>query len=237
MNSIIARAALIGAALALCACATESVSEPSTPDIQKRELAQLSAGGGIAGYDFFATIDGQYKRVGTLLVIEDAAGGGYAEETEYWRFDPLGLDALEAGEIAAFDVGFVGKRKRYRQWLADHFEDGTGSWVAWTVNRQFNLATDPTVVWNSPDEGHVLYELEGRGWNKGEGRRVTYYLEFDFNIGEAFPGMSWYIDYDDFEAWQTSRGDDDRMYEVRLRRNSVLEQTPYGVGYELKTIK
>lgn len=236
MTSIVTRAALIVASLALYACAAESVSEPSTPEVQQRQLSQLSAGGGIACYDFYASIDGTNKRIGSLLVIEDAFGGGYDEETEYWRFDPLAIDDLAAGDIAEIGVDFIGKSKSFDGALVDHFEADTGEWQAWNVNRLFDLATDPTFVWNDPPAGHVLYRMEGRGWGKANGKKITYYLEFEFT-GQAYPEMSWYIDYDDFQSWQEARGDDNRIYEVRLNHATNLQQAPFGVGFELKTIK
>lgn len=233
----IAHFALIATAMSLAACANQSVSEPSSPDVQQRQLGQLSAGGGIAGYDFYMTEGGVPKRVGSLLVIEDAGGAGYFDETEYWRFDPLALDSIETGDVDTIEIDFIGKSKSFDQALVDHFEDGTTAWTAWNVNRLFDLASDPTIVWNEPANGHVLYTMEGKGWGKAEGKRITYYLELDFNIGEAYPEMIWYIDYDDFQAWEMARGADTRAYEVRLSHGTELQQTAVGVGYELKTIK
>lgn len=235
----IAPFALVALAVSLAACASESVTEVTTPDVQMRQMTQLSAGGGIAGYDFFATIDGVYTRFGTLLVIEDASSPstGYYDETEYWRFDPVALDVIESGDVDQIDVDFIGKRGSFDQKLADHFESGTSTWTAMSINRLFDLSPDPTVVWNDPAQGHILYTMEGRGWGHQGNRFITYYLELDFASAPGVPEMVWYIDYEDFQWWQASRGDDKRMYEVRLTNDSQLNQTAAGVGYELKTLK
>lgn len=239
MQNFTYRSLAVVASLFLCACAAESESVPSTPEIQRVQLSQLSAGGGIAGYDFYADIGGVRTRIGALLVVEDAdnPAAGYEEETEYWRFDPAALDELATGGLSDIDIHYNGTWWWYSPYLANAFETGTEDFTAWQVNRLFNLGEDPVVVWNRPNEGHVLYTMEGRRWRKADGGYITYYLEYDFNNGEDWPEMTWYIDYTDFEIWQANRGDSPRIYEVRLTHDTDLRQTSVGVGYELKTIK
>jgi len=225
------------ASFCLMACSGESTSEPSTPALQSAKLSQVSSGGGVATYDF--EISG--VRVGTLLVTNGAfdAGSGYYDQQEYWRWDATWLRAVESGSVGEIDVGFVGTSNTWSPSLVSHFETGTSTWTAWEVNRLFDLQQTYSVVWNQPTNDQILYRLEADAWG-GVSGTITYYLKMDFNYGNPYPEMFWYISWNDYQAWLDSEAydaDNDGIYEVRLTDDTMLEQTLIGVGYELKTVK
>lgn len=227
--------------LAVSACSGESVTEGTTPPVQSKELAQLSAGGGIAGYDFFVDINGLPTRVGTLVVTNGAfdAGLGYFDQMEYWRWDAGSLATIETGAEQNIDVQFVGTSTVWDPTLISHFESGTGSWTAWDVNRLFNMGSNPTLQWNTPGSGKVLYTMEADAW-AGVIGTITYFLKMDFSGGYGYPEMTWYVDWLDFIIWADSEAadsDDDTIYEVRLTDDSDMSQAIIGIGYELKTVK
>lgn len=242
MNHTRITSLLAALALALTAgCADESTSAGSTPDIQSRDLAQLSAGGGIAGYDFYIDIGGLATRVGTLIVTNGAydVAQGYYDQMEYWRWDPTVLADIETGAISDIDVDFVGTSSSYSATLVGNFESGTGTWTAWDVNRLFNLSSIPSWQTNNPGQGRVLYTMEADAWG-GEVGSITYYLKMDFTQSLGYPEMYWYVSWIDFTLWADSEagdGDSDSIYEVRLTDDSDMTQTSVGVGYELKTVK
>ncbi len=227
----------LGLAAALSGCIDRSVSHPSTPDTQLAGFDQLSAGGGIAGFDFY--ISG--RRVGALLVtngLQDAADG-YYDEKEYWRWDGAALRQLEAGDVRTFHVDFVGTADKWDSSLVRNFERHTGAWTAWVVNRLFDVDQDAEVVWNDADDGRPLYHMRTSLWGELTGD-IDYYLRMDFQGPEAYPEMIWYIDYRHFLDWwaaEKSDDDDNGIYEVRLQEATSFRMTSMAVGHELKTLK
>jgi len=224
----------------LLGCQGESTTVGTTPEVQSRVLEQLSAGGGIAGYDFYIDIGGVSTRVGALIVTNGAfdEGSGYYDETEYWRWEAGALSAIETGSVDEIDVDFVASSETYDPTIIANFEAGTSTWTAWEVNRDFNLNKGKHVVWNDPPD-QVLYELEADAWG-GETGTITYYHLMDFTGGFGYPEMTWYIALDDYNRWVNSEfydGDDDGIWEVRLTDDTVFEQTSVGFGYELETVK
>lgn len=237
MKRTLSIAAVLLAGSCLAACTDGSVSQPSTPEIQSRQLAQLSAGGGAAGYDLYVGT----TRVGVLLVTNGAYdnGNGYYDQMEYWRWDPSSLIDLEAGDLDDISVDFVGTSETWSSSLAANFENGTSSWTAWEVNREFDLQSNYSVVWNQPSNNQILYTMEADAWG-GMSGSITYYLKMDFNYSNDYPEMFWYISYYDYQLWLNSESydeDQNGIYEVRLTDDSVMEQTTVGLGYELKTVK
>jgi len=233
--------ALFALGLLVSACTGESTTEGSTPEVQSKELAQLSAGGGIAGFDFYADVNGLSTRVGSLVVTNGAfdAGAGYTDQMEYWRWEPTALADIESGATTHIDVDFVGTSTVYDPTLVAQFESGTSTWTAWDVNRLFNLSSLPTVEWNDPGAGEVLFTMEADAW-AGVVGTITYYLMMDFGGGLGYPHMTWYVDFFDFVLWADSEAadsDSDSIYEVRLTDDSAMVQTPIGIGFELKTVK
>lgn len=238
------RSSLFSIVVAACGlllgCQGESVTTGTTPAIQSATLDQLSAGGGIAGYDFYIDIGGISTRVGSLLVTNGAydVAQGYYDETEYWRWEAGALAAIETGGVSDIDVDFVGTSETYDATLVGNFESGTETWTAWQVNRNFQLNKSQALVWNDPPN-QVLYRLEADAWG-GEPGSITYYHLMDFSDGYGYPVMSWYIARDDYARWVASEGrdeDSDGIWEVRLTDDTVFEQTPFGLGYELQTVK
>lgn len=228
---------LFGLAAALTGCNDRSVSEESTPALQRASFAQLSAGGGIAGFDFY--ISG--RRVGTLLVTNGAYDeyDGYYDEKEYWRWDQPALDQLAGGSVSRFDVDFAGTSDKWDSRLVRNFEQGTDRWTAWVVNRQFDLQNDAEMVWNDADNGRPLYHMRTNLWGELTGS-IDYYLKMDFTLGNGYPEMTWYIDYADFRNWlfaEKTDDDDNGIYEVRLEEATSFRQTSAAYGYELKTAK
>lgn len=225
------------ASLCLAACTGESYSTASTPKLQSQKLAQVSAGGGAAGYDLYAG----GVRVGALLVTNGAydIATGYYDQMEYWRWDPSSLVDLEAGSLDDIDIDFVGTSTTWSASLVANFESGTSTWTAWEVNREFNLQSNYSIVWNQPSNNQILYRMEADAWG-GMSGSITYYLKMDFNYGNAWPEMTWLISYSDFQLWVNSEfydEDQNGIYEVRLTDDSLMEQTTVGLGYELKTVK
>lgn len=241
-------ATLIAVSVLAFGCSDESTTVGSTPDIQSRELSQLSAGGGIAGYDFYIDINGLPTRVGTLIVTNGAydQGQGYYDQMEYWRWEPGSLADIESGTITQIDVDFVNTSATYDPTLVANFESGTGQWTAWDVNRLFDLSSTPSLEWNNPGAGEILYTMEADAWAGATSgpnplQTITYYLKLDFsNPYNDYPEMYWYISLADYTAWTESEQydeDSDGIYEVRLTDDSVMTQTTVGLGYELKTVK
>lgn len=225
------------ASLFLMACSEESTSNPSTPQLQSMTLAQVSAGGGASGYDLYYS----GVRVGALLVTNGAfdAASGYYDQMEYWRWDSSSLVDLADGDLDDIDIDFVGTTTTWSTSLVANFENGTGTWTAWEVNRLFDLQNNYSVVWNQPTSGEILYRTDADAW-AGVTGTIRYYLKMDFNYGNAYPEMFWYVSYSDYQRWLQSEaydGDNDGIYEVRLTDDALLEQTTVGVGYELKTVK
>lgn len=238
--------ATIGAACGLLVgCQVGQKSVGTTPEIQSMELAQLSAGGGIAGYDFYI---GSTK-VGALLVTNVltagagdtvAAGNGtsYTNQTEYWRWDAASLASIDAGAESTITVDYYDESEFTNPDSVANFESGTGTFEAWTVNRNFSLDKQTTVQWNNPNNGDVLYRLEADAWG-GETGSITYFLLLEFDSGAVYPDMTWFVANDDYNRWQNSEytDGDSGAYEVRLTDDSVFQATAVGVGYELATIE
>lgn len=242
MSRMTTALSLIAAVGLLTGCESGSQTVASTPQIQSMRLNQLSAGGGIAGYDFYMLIEGVSTRVGTLLVTNGAFEEGpdpeYVDEMEFWRWEPGALADIESGGVDEISVDVFDTSETFDPAIVANFEDNTG-WTAWTVNREFTLDKRAEVVWNNPGAGRVLYELEAAAWG-GESGTITYYHMMDFSGGFGFPEMTWYIASDDYNRWVHSEiGDEDdgSIWEVRLTSSTVFEQTSVGAGYELATVK
>lgn len=233
------------ASLALVACSPQSgVSEAQTPDIQKRALAQLSAGGGTAGYDF--AIDG--TRVGTLLITDGSFGatgncevaGNYCDQQEYWRWDQAALDGIAAGNVTDVDVIYVGDVTSWSEaaqpgGLVDNFEDGTTNWTAWRVGRLFNLDATKTYTSNNATTNRWVYEMLAP-WENGE-TPITYYVELDFPAASGyFPAMTWYVKWSDYQRWKgevDADGDgsaDDGVWAVQLTEDSDWSRITSGIN-------
>lgn len=228
---------MIGLAALFAGCVDRSVSHESSPEVQRAAFEQLSAGGGIAGFDFYIG----FRRVGALLVTNglEFTEGGYYDEKEYWRWDQSALDDLAAGDVTSFSVGFVGTADKWDSRIVDRFESGTNRWTAWVVNRLFDVNGEPQVVWNDPDGGRPLYHMRTDLWGDLTGS-IDYYLRMDFSGGAPYPEMTWYIDHRNFLDWlaaEKSDDDDDGIYEVRLEEATSFRQTSVAVGHELKTLK
>lgn len=243
----------------LLGCSEGSVTEGTTPAVQSKVLEQLSAGGGIAGYDFYIDANDNDmldpgERIAALLVTHDVYGGAsddcddpvnptYCNETEYWRWEAGSLANVQAGSVPDINVDFVGTSDTVDPVLIDNFELGTGTWTAWEVNREFELDSNYSMVWNAPPN-QVLFRLEAAAWGslgeKNPGMTITYFHLMDFTGSAGYPELSWLISAEDFHRWQDSEASDDddgSIYEVRLTSDTVLEQTAYGFGYELTTVK
>lgn len=247
--------ALFAVGLMTAACAEGTTTVETTPEIQSRQLAQLSAGGGIASYDFMV---GETK-VGALLVTEaifDANNGaldatlgrycsdGICNQMEYWRWDEDSLGTIQAGLSGAISVTVNGTSETYSASIVTAFEADTDDFRTWDVNRLFDFSDASTFQFNSPPLGTVLFTVEATPWEGFEENvSVTYYLKMQFDLGsveQSIPEMTWYLDYGDYETWLAdsdySASTADEIYEVRLNNDSELSQTVYGLGYELKTL-
>ena len=227
--------------------------EPGTPVLDSRAQTQLSAGGGIASYEF--RVNG--TRVGVLLVNGDQSVGqaGYTEfDMEYWRWEAGSLAALETGGVTTVDVTEVRNIDSGDSAtdIWNLFDDTTTQgWTEWEINRDFDFSSTSSVHWNAPSLGDVLFTVEADGWDgfqDGAGETVTYFLKMTFG-SDPHPAMAWYLDYSDYQAWRADpdcpcadplpaacTGEDTDMYEVRLNESSVLTQTLLGLGFELKTL-
>lgn len=223
------------ASLCLMACSGESTSTSSTPATQSVTLAQVSAGGGASGYDLHYN----GNRVGALLVTGGTFGGQYADEWEYWRWDPASLADLADGDLSLLDIEVTDLSTSSWSEIVSNFESGTSTWTSWDISRSFDPQSQRIVEWNQPSNGVVLYRTDADPW-PGMTGTVRYYLKLDFNYAQSYPEMTWYVRYSDYEAWQQSPNydpEDTGLYEVRLRDDGTLNQTVAGVGYELKTVK
>lgn len=227
----------IGLAAALAGCIDRSVTETPAPETQLAGFDQLSAGGGIAGFDFY--ISG--RRVGALLVTNGVfdEDEGYYDEKEYWRWDTQSLGQLAAGDVRRFSVDFVGTTDKWDSRLVDNFERKTSGWTAWVVNRLFDVDQEAEMVWNDADNGRPLYHMRTSLWGELTGD-IDYYLRMDFSGPDVYPEMTWYIDYRHFLDWwaaEKSDDDDNGIYEVRLEEATGFRQTSVAYGHELKTLK
>jgi len=228
---------LFGLMVAALGCNDRSVTDSSTPETQSAGFEQLSAGGGIAGFDFY--ISG--RRVGALLVTNGLsdADDGYYDEKEYWRWDQQALDQIAAGGVISFSVDFAGTADKWDSGLVHNFERNTEAWTAWVVNRLFDLNNESEVVWNDAENGRPLYHMRTNLWGALFGD-IDYYLRMDFSLGDPYPEMTWYIDYRHFLYWleaEKTDDDDNGIYEVRLEEATRFRQTNVAVGHELKTAK
>ncbi|MCA9539478.1 MAG: hypothetical protein KC620_11360 [Myxococcales bacterium] len=239
MRHALAHLTLFASVLALSACAPESAKDaknlPPPPSLESLQQAQVSGGWGFSIYHF--EVDSVH--VGSLLVTNGAYGGSYADEVEYWRWEPSALADLGAGLVSHVDVDYRATAATWDSGLVStEFETGTGTWTSWEVNRLFDLAPSATIVWNSPAQSKYLYRLEADAWG-GESGTITYYLSLDFSAS-SIPEMYWYISAVDYGLWRRSEKNDDDsdlIYEVRLTSDTELDATAVGVGYRLKTLK
>lgn len=223
----------------LASCGGESEFAGTEPDVRSAPMAQLSAGGGIAGFDFYIDIESVRTRVGSLIVTNGAynSAAGYDDNREYWRWEADVLDDIETGAIDEIEVDVFDTSETYDSTITANFESGTGTWTDWVVNRSFTLNKTAQALWNNPANGVILYELEAAAWG-GESGTITYYHVMDFSGNLGYPEMSWLIAQNDYDAWVDSElGDEDtgEIWEVRLTSNTVFENVALGVGYELTT--
>lgn len=244
----------IAAACGLMAgCQGGSKTVASTPEIQSIELSQLSAGGGIAGYDFYVGLE----KVGSLLVtnLEGFEVGElvgtygkteYYNQVEYWRWDTDALDDIRYGAVGQMTVSFVGDSEGFDATLVANFEALSSGAVAWQVNRLFTVGgpEDTEVQRTLPGtNGQALYGLEGEAWGDSGGT-ISYFMKMDFVAGQTVPEMTWYIEPgDSYTRWLASNardGDTDK-YEVRLgsetQPETVLTLEDVGKGIELATVE
>lgn len=247
--------ALFSTGLLAIACADSDGAGP-TPDIQSKELPQLSAGGGIAGYDFgWTNGSGEFERFGTVLVTADISddrgtpgdpSDDIIEQTEHWRWDQDALDDIEADEVDynTFELQVVSQTEGWEEYSASELQDAlvahfdtteTQAWTEWSVNRQFTVAPGG-LEWNNPGAGSLLYTFEATSW-VSESSTITYFLKFDFSNPPAGSpvDLSWYVDAADYLIHQLSNPDDD-TYEVSPVDGNNFTQTSVGIMYELTPV-
>ncbi len=222
-------AALFALGLMTAACAEGSTTIETTPEVQSRQLAQLSAGGGIASYDFMVGA----TKVGALLVTEaifDAQNGtldtninrycsaGICNQMEYWRWDEDNLATIEAGLSGPIAVTVNGTSTTYSSSIVADFEANTTDFLTWDINRLFDFSDGSSVQWNAPPLGTVLLTVEATPWDgfdeawdlamagnplltEEQGESVTYFLKMQFDGVSAIPEMTWYLDYSTYNYW------------------------------------
>lgn len=235
---------LLLAALCFVACGEQDTTNTSTTPIERSVHAQVSSGGGVAGYTF--SVGG--TRVGTLLVTSDTVyGGSFAADREYWRWETNSLADIKNGDVDFIDVSAVETAASWSGAIAgspsllDNFEDTPPSetWEEWEINRSYDFQESYQVVFNQPTNDKILFRMEAAGW-PGFTTTVTYFLRMDFSGGATTPTMTWYMAWSDYQDWLADDdyvSGDESIYEVRLdATHTEMEQTWAGAGYELKTV-
>lgn len=235
---------LLLASVCFIACGEQAPTEAAAPSVDQSVHAQVSSGGGVAGYTF--SVGG--TKVGTLLVTNatvDLAGSSYANDREYWRWEAGSLAAIKAGAVDFIDVSAVETATSWSEAVANllvtNFEatpDGE-TWQEWEINRAYDFQESYQVVFNQPSSEKILFRMEAAGW-PGFTTTVTYFLRMDFSGGAVTPGMTWYMSWGDYQDWLEDEdyvSGDESIYEVRLDADyTEMEQTWAGAGYELKTV-
>lgn len=236
---------LLLAALCFVACGEQTTSDASAPALEHSVHAQVSSGGGVAGYEF--SVNG--TKVGVLLVTSASVfGGEYGADHEYWRWDSTSLAELANGDIDFIDVSAVHTAASWSAAISgspsllDEFQIGTeetDGWDHWDISRTYDFQESYQVVWNQPTSDRILFRMEAEGW-EGFTSTVTYYLRWDFSASATAPGMTWYMSWSDYQDWLNDPdyiSGDESLYEVRLHAtHTEMEQTLVGAGYELKTV-
>lgn len=237
---------LLLASVCFIACGEQAPTEAAAPSVDQSVHAQVSSGGGVAGYTF--SVGG--TKVGTLLVTNatvDLAGSSYSNDREYWRWEANSLAAIKAGTVDFIDVSAVETAASWSGAIAgspslvDNFEDTppTETWQEWEINRAYDFQESYQVVFNQPSNDKILFRMEAAGWT-GFTTTVTYFLRMDFSGGATTPAMTWYMSWSDYQDWLEDDdyvSGDESIYEVRLdATHTEMEQTWAGAGYELKTV-
>lgn len=240
---------LLLAALCFVACGEQETTDTSTAPVARSVHAQVSSGGGVAGYTF--SVNG--NKVGTLLVTSATVyetldpALGYVPDREYWRWEVGALADLASGDLDFIDVSAVETAASWSEAIAgspsliDNFEaTPTGeTWDDWEINRSYDFQEGYEVVFNQPSSDKILFRMEAAGW-AGFTTTVTYFLRMDFSGSAATPTMTWYMSWSDYQDWLNDPdyvSGDESIYEVRLdATHTEMEQTWVGAGYELKTV-
>lgn len=248
------------AAFAVFACAEPPERSP-TP-VAEQVRPQLSGGPGVSVYDF--VVEG--SRVGSVLVTDGAWGGAYANQYEFWLWDPAATDAIRDGEYDSFSIKVVVRSEQWDPIVADAFETGTAGWTAFSIPREFELQEQPRIAYSNDSQERYVYRMVAPAWGGMQGD-IRYYLELDFHPGSDVPSMEWLVDADDLKTYYASEeGDEDddsdedgdegsdegggwggwtapeqaladaTRWEVRLEASTSLEQVSWAWAYELTTL-
>lgn len=227
----------------LCAACAETEPAP----MGRQVLPQLSGGPGVSIYDF--VIEGQ--RAGSVLVTDGVAGDGYADQYEYWRWDPDVTDAMRDGEVDGFVIKVALRSDKWTADTVDIFEIGTEGWTSFTIPRLFQLQSEPRWAYSHSGQQRYLFEMTAPAWGDAEGD-IRYLLEMDFQPNSDIPAMTWLVDADDLKTYYASEaGDQDAedywelppeaqeeatRWEVRLTHDAPIDSTNFAWAYELTTL-
>lgn len=240
--------------LCLAACAPADPIEP----IGTQRAAQLSGGPGVSVYDF--EVDG--ARVGAVLVTDGAFGGGYADQYEFWLWDPAATADIRDGDITDFTIKVSWRSDDWDAAAASTFESGTNGWTAFAIPRLFDLQSEPRWAWSYEPYERYAFEMVAPAWGAAQGD-IRYYLEMDFQPGSDIPSMEWLVDADDIKTYYSSEDSDEdadedsdegndegggsnwtlppeaaadaTRWEVRLTEDTTLTRVSLAWAYELTT--
>ncbi len=239
-------------ALLLIGCG--DAEQPQTGQMTR---PQLSGGPGVSVYDFVIN----QQRVGTVLVTDGVSGDGYANQYEYWLWDPAVTADLRAGNINGFVIKIPYSNETWSADAVTAFEAGTSGWTAFSIPREFELQSEPRWAYTSASSERFLFEMEAPAWGNAGGT-IRYYLEMDFQPGSDIPSMEWLVHADDIKTYYASEDSDDdadedsdegsdeggswwlppeaaaeaTRWEVRLTEYETLDAKGLAWAYELKTL-
>lgn len=156
-----AAASVLTVSLLTLGCQQESQSIQTTPEVQAKQLEQISGGIGFSVYHFYDGDKIEGTEIGALLVTNGAYNGTYADETEFWRWDADAMADWQDDLLADIAVEWVGTSATWDASLASDFEAAPDD-VTWTVNRNFNLDTSPSIV--TETAAAHMYQMEAAHW-------------------------------------------------------------------------
>lgn len=237
---------LLSWALGLFCVAGCTPAEPDEAPTNTRRQAQLSGGPGVSVFDFVVNSE----RIGTVLVTDGAFGDGYADQYEFWLWDPEATEDIRDGDITDFTIKAAWVDDKWSPTAASIFESGTNGWTAFAIPREFELQTEPRWAWTHEPSERYTYELIAPAWGEGQGD-IHYYLELDFRPNSDIPSMEWLVDANDMKQYYISEDsdedadewtlppeaqDDAVRWEVRLTDDTELSQVDFAWAYELTTV-
>lgn len=238
------------------AVACGPIEDPTTPELGEQQAEQVSGGVGWSVFHF--KVDG--VRVGSVLVTDGAYGGSYANQVEYWLWDPINGDDLRDGDVQNLVIDVAVNEAEWSDSLvASEFEAGTTNWIAWAIPRDFELQSDAEYIWSNTSSERFVYAIEAPAWGNEVGT-IRYYLELDFHPSSYIPSMEWYVDADDIKTYYYSEDsdedddegegeeghwdefnlppeayDDAQRWEVRLTQDASAQKISWAYGYQLET--